>query len=196
MLDTLNQKTDRSALLWLAAALIGYCVLPWYILEDGLFSFDWLDGYPFDSDYAPALFLVAQGEKLWLAPIGLAILAAIPAVFSRKSGVVFSNCLIIAGCVGLILLSAQGLSIGIRGWNAEWLSTLFGELDDRQFGMGYGALLVSLGFLFFLTTGLAAKGAINGDAFVVGAVGFIIAIVSVFIFFPILEMLSLSLIHI
>jgi len=186
----LNKKIDRSALLWLTAALIGYCLLPWYILEDGLFSFEWLDGYPFDSDYAPALFLVAQGEKLWLAPIGLAILAAVPAVFSRKSGGFFSNCLIIAGCLGLLFLCAQGLSIGIRGWNAEWLSALFGELSDRQFGMGYGALFVSLGFLFFLTTGLAAKGAINGDAFVVGAVGFIVAIVSVFIFFPILEMLS------
>ncbi len=186
----LNKKIDRSALLWLGTALIGYCVLPWYILEDGLFSFEWLDGYPFDSDYAPALFLLVQGEKLWLAPVGLAILAAVPSVFCRKSGGVFSNCLIFAGCLGLVYLCAQGLSIGIRGWNAEWLSALFGDLGDRQFGMGYGALLVSLGFLFFLTTGLAAKGAINGDSFVVGAVGFIVAIVTVFIFFPIVEMLS------
>jgi len=176
--------------LWLSVALIGYCVLPWYLLEDGFFSFEWLDGYPFDSDYAPALFLIAQGEKLWLAPVGLALLVAIPAVFYRKSNTVYANCLIIAGCAGLLFLCVQGLSIGIRGWNAEWLTTLFGDLEDRQFGMGYGALLTTLGLLFFLTTGCAAKGAINGDTFVVGAVGFIIAIVSVFIFFPILEMLS------
>ena len=61
--------------LWLVAGLLGYFVLPWYLLEDGLFSFEWLfDGYPFDTDYAPAAFLLFQGEKVWLAPIVVPLL--------------------------------------------------------------------------------------------------------------------------
>ena len=37
----------------------------------------WLfDGWPLDDDVAPALFLVLQGQKLWLAPLGLLLLAA------------------------------------------------------------------------------------------------------------------------
>ena len=160
------------------------------MLEDGLWSLEWLDGYPFDTDYAPALFLIAQGEKLWLAPIGLAIVLAVPAVFLNNNSRLFSALLIAAGVSGLFLLCAQGLSIGIRGWTGDWLEVLFGELGERQFGMGYGGLLTALALLFCMTTGLAARGAINGDAFVVGAVGFIVAIVAVFIFFPIADMLS------
>ncbi len=184
------QIFNRTALLWLIVAIVAYSCVPWYMLEDGFWSMEWLDGYPFDTDYAPALFLIAQGEKLWLAPIGIAILLAIPAAFLNNTNRLYGWLLITAGAAGLIFLCAQGLSIGIRGWTADWITTLFGELGDRQFGMGYGALLTALALLFFLTTGLAARGAINGDAFVVGAVGFVIAIVTVFIFFPISDMLS------
>ena len=105
----------------------------------------------------------------------------------------YSTLLIVAGVAGLTYLFAQGFAIGIRGWNAPWLGNLFGELSDRQFGFGYGAMLLSCTFLFYLTTGIAARGFINGDVFVVGAIGFVIAIVTVFIFFPISQMLASAL---
>ena len=35
--------------------------------------------------------------------------------------------------------------------------------------------------------GLAGRGAVNGDVFVVGSIGFVVAVVSIFIFFPILR---------
>jgi len=175
-------------------ALLGFAVLPWYLLEEGLWSFEWLfGGYPADPDYAPALFHMLAGEKLWLAPILFAILVAVPAAFLPKTDARYAWLLLIAGCFGLFWLVAQGLGIGLRGWNAEWLATLFGPLDDRQFGLGYGALFAGAAFLFFITTGLAARGAVNGDVFVVGAIGFVVAVVAVFIFFPILEMLSSAL---
>ncbi len=190
-MNTSITRFDRVALLWLTVALAGFCLFPWYMLEDGLFSFEWLfDGYPFDTDYAPALFLLVQGEKLWLAPLLAVFALAAPTVFLSRTHRFYGALLIAAGTLGLLWLAAQGLSIGIRGFNAEWLKALFGELGDRQFGMGYGGLLVAVACLFFVTTGLAARGAVNGDVFVVGAIGFIVAIVSVFIFFPIVTMLS------
>ena len=55
---------------WILAGWVGFAVLPWYGVEDGFFSFDWVfDGYPMDRDYAPAAFLLAQGKNLWLAPM-------------------------------------------------------------------------------------------------------------------------------
>ncbi|MEM7260157.1 MAG: hypothetical protein AAF404_22510, partial [Pseudomonadota bacterium] len=70
-----GNRASRAVWLWMAVGLLGYFVLPWYLLEDGFFSFEWLfDGYPIDSDYAPAVFLVAQGEKVWLAPLILPLL--------------------------------------------------------------------------------------------------------------------------
>lgn len=188
----------RSALLWLIIGLLGYCILPWYILEDGLWGFEWLfDGYPFDTDYAPALFLIFQGEKLWLSPTFLfLLLPAFAEIFTRglsNPAVVATrraNVLIVAGMAGLAWIAFQGYGIGLRGWNFEALGTLFGPLEDRQFGMGAGALLVVGAFLFFLTTGIAGRGAVNGDVFVVGAIGLIVAMVTVFIFFPIVQMLA------
>ena len=181
---------NRVVALWLLVGLAGFCLLPWYVLDEGLWSFEWLvDGYPFDSDYAPALFLLLQGEKLWLAPLAITLLLPIVILFTDKGDPRFSRLLLIAGIAGLAYLFLQGFAIGIRGWNAGFLQLVFGELQDRQFGFGYGAMLVGVSLLFFITTGIAARGAVNGDVFVVGAIGFIIAMVAVFIFLPVLNML-------
>ncbi len=55
--------------------------------------------------------------------------------------------------------------------------------------MGYGALIMASSYLFLFTQGIAARGAINGDVFVVSTIALIIAIVSIFVFFPIARML-------
>lgn len=189
---------NRTVAIWLVVGLAGFCVLPWYMLEDGLWSFEWLfDGYPWDSDYAPALFLVLQAEKLWLAPLLLFVaLPLLVVVFKNQSVDAtrrLSSLLCFAGGSGLAYLLLQGFAIGLHGWNADLLTQLFGDLGDRQFGFGYGAILVALSLLFFLTTGIAARGAINGDAFIVGAVGFVVALVGLFLLLPVLNMLSSAL---
>ena len=188
-----RNRAGKAVLLWLIVGVLGFFALPWYILEDGFFSFEWLlNGYPLDTDYAPAAFLLAQGEKIWLAPLVVPLLLPL-IVIGKTDRQRFSKILILAGIAGLCYLFAQGFAIGIRGFNAEWLNTLFGELDDRQFGFGYGATLLAASFLFYLCTGIAARGYINGDVFVVGAIGFIISIVALFIFFPIAQMLASAL---
>jgi len=184
---------NRTVVLWLVVGLFGFCALPWYVLEDGLWSFEWLDGYPFDSDYAPGLFLLLQGEKLWLAPIPLILISPLLILRASKGNPYVSRVLLIAGAAGLLYFLAQGFSIGIRGWNSDLFNQVFGELNDRQYGFGYGAMLVGAAFLFFLTTGIAARGIVNGDVFVVGAIGFVIALVGMFILYPVLNMLSSAL---
>ncbi len=184
---------NRTIALWFVVGLAGFTLFPWYVLEDGFFSFEWLDGYPYDSDYAPALFLIAQSEKLWLAPLALFLALPLLSIGRVKNDPAISKILIIAGAGGLIYLLAQGFAIGIRGFNSELLAALIDLDGQRQFGFGYGAMLLSAAFLFFLTTGVAARGVVNGDVFVVGAIGFVIAIVSMFILFPVLNMLSSAL---
>ncbi|EEX10158.1 ABC transporter, membrane spanning protein [Ruegeria lacuscaerulensis ITI-1157] len=184
-------KTAHSVLIfWIAAGWVGYCLLPWYMVEDGFWSFHWLvDGYPFDDDYAPAAFLLAQGKKLWLAPMVLALALPLLALGRPKSDPLHARILILSGAFGFAWLIAQGFGIGIRGFNFDWLTALFGELGDRQFGMGYGAMICASSFLFLLTQGIAARGAVNGDVFVVSAIGGVITIVTAFVFFPIARML-------
>ena len=60
--------------------------------------------------------------------------------------------------------------------------------------MGYGALLVAGAFLFLFTLGLAGRGAVGGDVFVVGSIGFVVTVVSIFIFMPIVQMLANALV--
>ncbi|WP_371168190.1 ABC transporter permease [Aliiroseovarius sp. 2305UL8-7] len=191
MRQATSDKTANPVLIfWIIAGLVGFLVLPWYGIED-FFSFEWLvDGYPFDDDYAPGLFLIGQGEKLWLAPLIAPLLAPFAVLNNRKSDPIYAKVLILSGAIGFGWLALQGFAIGIRGWNFEWAAALFGDLGDRQFGMGYGAMVCAAAFLFVFTQGLAARGAINGDVFVVSSIGGVVVIVTAFVFFPIAKMLT------
>ncbi len=186
---TSERTTHPVLIFWMLAGWVGYLILPWYGIER-FYEFDWLtDGYPLDTDYAPAAFLIGQGEKLWLAPMLPALLAPLAVLGRRKTDPLFARVLIVAGAGGFAWLIAQGFGVGLRGWGFSWLEALFGPLGDRQFGMGYGAMLVASSFLFLFTQGIAARGAVNGDVFVVSAIGGVITVVSIFVFFPIVRML-------
>ena len=187
----LNETSASPALVfWIIAGWVGYLLLPWYGVEDGFLSFEWLiSGYPFDEDFAPAAFLIGQGEKLWLSPLLVPLAAPLFVLGRKKSDPIYAKVLLLSGAVGFSWLMAQGFGIGIRGFTFDWLTAIFGDLGDRQFGMGYGALFVASAFLFLFTQGIAARGAINGDVFVVSAIGGVIVIVTTFVFFPIAKML-------
>lgn len=180
---------NRTVLLWLAIGWTGALLLPWYVIEDGFWGLDWIfDGYPLDTDYAPLIFQLIQGESPWLWPI-LGFLIAPVAVLNRpKIDPYFSKFLLAVGGGGAFYVLAQGFTIGIDGWEFFILNDWFGEID-RQYGMGYGALLVFAGLFFLFTQGLAARGWVNGDVFVVSSIGLIVVIVAMFIFFPVSRVL-------
>jgi iron(III) transport system permease protein len=185
-----SEKTAHPVLIfWIIAGWVGYALLPWYGVEE-FWGLDWLlDGWPVEPDFAPALGLVAQGQKLWLLPLLSALIAPLFVLRRRKTDPLYARILTLAGGFGFAWLVAQGLGIGLRGFTADWLSALFGPLEDRQFGMGYGALITATAFLFLFTQGIAARGAINGDVFVTAAIGGVVAVVGIFVFFPITKML-------
>ena len=130
-------------ILWILVGWAGFLLLPWYLVDGGLFSGRWLvDGYPFDKNYAPAIFLIGQGEKLWLAPLLIPLIMPLFVLNRPKNDPLYAKILILTGVIGFSWLIIQGFSIGIRGWNFDWLTALFGKLDGRQFGMGYGGLFL------------------------------------------------------
>lgn len=178
---------EPSAALWLFVGLAAFVLLPWYGLERGYLDLRWITGgWPIKGPGASGLF--AGAEKPWLLPHLLFLLLPLAGWGRGKTDPVFSRLLILAGAGGIAWMLFQGFAIGLNGIQWQWLAALLGAPEIRQFGMGYGALLTAAAFLFYLTQGLAARGAVNGDAFVVGAIGFIIALVGIFIFFPVLKM--------
>ena len=180
---------NKTVALWLAVGWAGYAVLPWYAIDDGFFGFAWFDGFPTNIAPAPAILQVMDHGRAWLLPIGLALVAPLAVLWRGGAKPWAATVLMTAGGFGLAYIVAQGFAIGLSGWEFGFIESAFGELSDRQFGMGYGALLVSGAFLFFLTQGLAKRGVINGDVFVVGSIGLVIALIAAFIFFPVASIL-------
>jgi iron(III) transport system permease protein len=181
----------RSALIWLALAWAGFAILPWHISSGGSWL-GWLIGYT-GAGPASALGLSLFGGAWWLLPIALPLLIAtaplaLPSARERKSRV-----LIFAGLAGLALIVAQGFAVGINGWGYSFLAAAFGGPGPKQAGMGIGAALTSASFLMLLCQGLAGRGWCRGDAFVVSAVGSVVALTIVFVFFPVTTILTSAL---
>ena len=127
-IKTQDGRTPPVLLFWLAAGWIGLCVLPWYGVDDGFFSFRWLlDGWPLDEDYAPVLALILQGEKLWLAPLFLPLIIATFAIGVPKTRDTYALLLLLAGGIGFSWVIIQGFSIGIRGFNFDWMEAVIGK---------------------------------------------------------------------
>lgn len=181
---------NRSLRLWLVFGWIGFALLPWYVADRGFWSFGWLrSGAPFSSEGGSALFLGLLHGQVWLLFLAVPLLAPLAVLGRDRTDPVFARTLVVAGAIGFAYVFLQGFAIGIDGWEFPGLEALFGPTDLRQAGMGYGAIFVTTASLFLLTTGLALKGAINGDRFVVGSIGLIVAVVAIFIFFPVSRIL-------
>ncbi|HEV3008055.1 MAG TPA: iron ABC transporter permease, partial [Burkholderiales bacterium] len=158
----------RAAIAWIAATAAGLAVLPWYAIEGSRWS-------------APALLQVFQGRP-WLLLLFLPLIAALVARPWRMERSRAGTVLMLVGSIGLLLLLLQGFlfrhpNITPPGW-------------PTQPGMGQGALLTAIGFLMLFCQGLAARGVCRGDAFVVSAIGLVVASIATFVFFPIFVMLG------
>ena len=181
--------TSRAPLAWSAAGLLAALALPWYALQEGLDSGAWLAGLWSSEDYASGLGQIVEHGRWWLAPALLALVACLAAALVPATRQRQGTLLLIAATAGLLLFAAQALGIGLRGWTAGWLTTLFGELDVRQVGLGAGGAVTLVALLSLLSIGLALRGAFGGDAFVAGAVTTVAASIVLFTAWPILRIL-------
>lgn len=166
----------RTAGLWLLIGLIGYALLPWYLVGDpGFWRFGWLAD---PLSLGPSA-LVSMFEGRWwlVAPlVGFAAAAATLGVGKRQLAV--ARGLVASGALGLLLMVAQGLLILGQG------PRLGVPEGASQPGMGAGALVAAAALLFVLTTGISGLGKGRGDAFITGLVGAIVALVGLFVFYP------------
>ena len=179
---------QRTAVLWLAVGWTGFLVLPWYGLESNFWAFRWLLELG-AKEAAPAAVQAAVFGRWWLIPIVLFLGLPLAAFLFPRRDPIYGRLLAASGALGLGYTLLQGFAIGHKGWSWVFMADLFGPLADRQFGMGYGGLAICMAFLFLFTTGLAARGFVKGDAFVVGAIGLVVAMVTIFILFPVARIL-------
>ena len=180
---------NKLVVYWILTGSLGFTILPWYLVDDGFFSFYWLLEY--DIDYYGSGFLKGLIYNNWLLPLVIPLFLPL-ILFSSKLRLnpkIYSNIFLFSGLIGFAYFFIQGFSIGIRGWNYEFYENIFGEVG-RQYGVGIGAVLTVGTFIFYITHGLSSRGWLNGDNFIVGSIWFIIILVSLFVFFPILTMFN------
>lgn len=178
---------SKSAKAWLALGWIGFALLPWYGIEaSGLL--DWLAGYP-DAATAPAWLQGLAYGRWWLLPLALPLALPLLALRHPVSDPRIPAQLIAAGLAGLAWLLAQGFAIGHIGWSITWLGMITDSAGPQQPGMGYGAALTGTAFLMLYCAGLAARGRCRGDFFTVASIGLIIALIALFVFYPVVRIL-------
>jgi iron(III) transport system permease protein len=178
---------SRAATAWLVVGVVGLALLPWHLAAGPAFL-SWL-GFLMPSPATSALVLGLSGKEWWLLPLTLPLAAAARPLVGEMTREDGSTWLVGGGLAGLVLLVLQGFSVGLNGWNADWLAALFGAPGPKQAGMGAGAGFVALVYLMLICEGLAARGWCRGDAFVVGAIGLIVALLIIFVFFPLWKIL-------
>jgi iron(III) transport system permease protein len=177
-------RQDRYLVAFLIAVAIGLFLLPWYAIESGFWSFGWLAAYP-DTATAPIVLQASVFDRAWLWPVFIALLLPLPALFGHRSG----GFLVAAGgAFGLGYMFLQGFLIGLHGWNFPSLEQSFGPMPPQE-GIGAGALVAGTAFLLLLAAGMARRGAMRGDLFLVGTITIIVASIVIFVFFPVAKVL-------
>ncbi len=183
------QRFDPSAW-WTLAAAVGVCLLPWHMLQDGLSLKSVLALFSSDADSASALTQALRQKRWWFWPV---IVALLPAAVALKPGLdrrTLGSLLLAAGILGLLAIALQGWFIGVRGWSYPALERAFGELSDRQFGIGLGGTVAFTSFAALATQGIALRGYFGGDRFVAGAVGLLVVSILLFTVWPVLTILG------
>lgn len=174
-------RQSRHILWVLIATAFGFMALPWYGIASGFWGFGWLSA-PAESAHAAGLLQALLHGRFWLWPLPvLLVIAVIDTLRSEgPRGRVIAWC----GGLGLGYLLLQGFAIGLKGWNFANLADLFGPVAP-QIGMGAGAFIVGTGFLLLFSAGLALKGYMRGDVFLVSAITAVVAAIGLFVFFPV-----------
>jgi iron(III) transport system permease protein len=180
----------RAATGWLGLAWLAFAVLPWYALPgEGWLDPGWLRQYP-DAATAPALLQGLFHGRPWLLPLAIPLLLPLLAWGRPREDPRVGTLLVLGGGGAFVWAALQGLAIGHRGWSAAWLERLLGSPGPSQTAFGLGASLVCLAGLVLACHGLAARGFMKGDAFLTSTVGLVIALVVVFVFWPVVTVLS------
>jgi len=171
----------------LLGAVLGLMLLPWHGLERGLAD---LAAWP-HPPAAPLALLLADGTRWWLWPIvPLLVLAALALRRGRPRG----GLLAASGAGVIVWTFAMGEAITLSGLEWGWLAPLLGT-PPPQPALGWGALALLAGATGLIGAGLAARGGFGADGFV----GFLVVgsalLLLVFVFAPLLTVLSAAILE-
>ena len=174
----------NTVFLWLAIGLASFALLPWHMTDSGLLAGGWITDAAASTGAHSAL-----AGQWWLGPVGLALLAIAALQLTLQNPVRRAKVSAIAAVAGLGWIAFQGLLITRQGPRLFESYLTNDIILAGQSGMGAGAGLCAVALLFIATISISQTGKGQGDAFVVSIIGLIVALVGIFVFFPVMHIL-------
>lgn len=171
--DIRTTRAARERLAWLALLALAVLVLPWHqALPEGA------------APVLPSALGLALDGRGWLWPVVLALPALALVGWRGAAGQGFLALAVVA----LAALVGQGFAVGLRGPMLGGLDALFPAAAQGQTGLGWGGFLAGVALLGLIAHAVALRGFCRGDRFAASAVVFIVALLGLFVFFPILKL--------
>lgn len=164
---------DRAGAGWSGLLLLALVGLPWF------------KGGPFTS----SALVEGLAGRAWLLPL-IAVAAVLVGLSLSGRGWRQHRLALVLCVAGLAWLGLQGFGIGLRGPAFPALGALFPQAAAGQPGFGWGGYLAAVALVGLLADVLAARGFCRGERFAAFSVIFIVAALSLFVFFPILKLIS------
>ncbi|WP_245298934.1 ABC transporter permease [Pseudotabrizicola sediminis] len=163
----------RVGLFWSALLLATVLALPWF-----------KGGAIFSSALTEGL-----AGRVWLLPLVAVALGLAALAFGTRDWRVHPAGAVLVG-VGLVWLILQGFGIGLRGPAMPGIAVLFPAAANGQPGFGWGAWVAGIALVGVLAEVLAARGFCRGERFAAFSIVGIVAALTLFVFFPILTLMS------
>ncbi|WP_245904381.1 ABC transporter permease [Roseicyclus mahoneyensis] len=166
--------SDRAGLAWLGLLAAALGLVPWY-KGNNLFA----------GPAASALTEALAGRG-WLWPM-IAVTSAL-SIAALTRGWQRSNLALGLTLGAFALLIWQGFAVGLRGPSADWVGSAFPRAADGQTGLGWGGFLAGIALTGLLSDLFAARGFCRGERFPAFCITAIVALLTLFVFFPILRL--------
>lgn len=171
--DLRASRATRERLLWLALLAVAVLVAPWHqSLPAGA------------QPVIPSALGLALDGRAWLWPVVLALPILVWIGLRDAGGRLF----LALAVGGFAVLVVQAFAVGLRGPSYDWIAAIFPASTQGQTGFGWGGFLSGVAFLGLIAHSVALRGFCRGDRFAAAAVVFIVALLGLFVFFPILKL--------
>lgn len=166
-----------------ALGLAGYFFLPWHGVEYGIFAPDWIEaGGLFSEPGAPGVFQAFGYGRALLALPGLVLAYVLFATTRLKP---------LAGRPRFLLglLTFGMLAVLLPPFLQRWIGTdLFPNAP--QLALGYGAMVTVAGLFSCAAIIWSRLGLANRDAFTIASIALVLVLIGLFVFYPILHVLT------